>query len=118
MPLMQFLADHRTIPLTRFFLAATFFGNFAGYIFIATLIYVAWNKQLAIRLSVLVLLSSSLNDVLKLIVKNPRPFIREGTYLQKWAVSPQSAAALAAEYSPPPATPWRRPRSIPISMPR
>jgi len=101
MALMQFLADHRTVFLTRFFHAATFFGDFGGYILVATLIYVAWNKQLAIRLSVLVLLASSLNGVLKLIVKNPRPFIREGTYLSKWAVSPQGAAALATEYSTP-----------------
>ena len=99
--LVQFLAGHRTVFLTSFFHAVTFFGDSSGYLLVATLIYVAWNKRLAIRLSVLVLLTSSLNGVLKLIVKNPRPFIREGTYLQKWAVSPQSAAALATEYSTP-----------------
>ncbi|HMD77996.1 MAG TPA: phosphatase PAP2 family protein [Terracidiphilus sp.] len=99
--LVQFLAGHRTVLLTSFFHAATFFGDSSGYLLVATLIYVAWNKQLAIRLSVLVLLTSSLNGILKLIVKNPRPFIREGTYLSKWAVSPQKAAALATEYSTP-----------------
>jgi uncharacterized membrane protein len=79
MALMEFLAAHRTAFLTHLFLAATFLGDTGGYILIVTLIYVAWNKRLAVRLSVLVLLASSLNVVLKLIVKNPRPFVREGT---------------------------------------
>jgi membrane-associated phospholipid phosphatase len=101
MALMEFLAAHRTAFLTHLFLAATFLGDTGGYILIVTLIYVAWNKRLAVRLSVLVLLASSLNVVLKLIVKNPRPFVREGTYLEKWAVSPRAARGLAAQYSTP-----------------
>lgn len=101
MVLMEFLAGHRTASLTRFFLAASLFGNVGVYLLIAMLIYVAWNKQLAIRLSVLLLMTSSLNGVLKIIIANPRPFIREGTWLWKWAVSPKSAAALATEYSTP-----------------
>jgi hypothetical protein len=56
---------------------------------------------LAIRLAVLLILTSSPNGLLKLIIKNPRPFVLEGTYLKKWAVSPQSARSLAAEYSTP-----------------
>jgi membrane-associated phospholipid phosphatase len=99
--LVQFLADHRTAFLTKFFLAATFFGDVGSYILIVTLIYVAWDKKLAVRLSVLVLLAASLNGILKLSFKNPRPFIREGTWLRKWAVSPNRAAALAAEFSTP-----------------
>jgi membrane-associated phospholipid phosphatase len=101
MTVMEFLADHRTAFLTRFFLAATFFGNVSGFVLAATLIYVAWNKQLAVRLAALLLLTSSLNSVLKLIIRNPRPFIREGTYLKKWAVSAKSARELATEYSTP-----------------
>jgi membrane-associated phospholipid phosphatase len=98
---IQFLADHRTVPLTKFFYTVTTLGTFNFYVLIVTLIYVAWNKQLAIRLSVLLLLTSSLNGLLKLIIKNPRPFVREGTYLKKWAVSAREAAALAGEYSTP-----------------
>lgn len=101
MAILEFLADHRTASLTRFFLAASFFGNVGIYLLITMLIYVMWNKQLAIRLSVLLLMTSSLNGVLKIIIGNPRPFIREGTWLRKWAVSPKSAAALATEYSTP-----------------
>ena len=99
--LVQFFADHRTAFLTNFFLAAASFGSAGVYILFAILIYVAWNKQLAIRLSILILLTMALNDLLKLAIRNPRPFIREGTWQQKWAVSPQSAKALAAEYSTP-----------------
>jgi membrane-associated phospholipid phosphatase len=101
MTVMEFLADHRTAFLTKFFLTATAFGTFSVYILIITLIYVAWNKQLAIRLSVLLLLTSSLNGLLKLIIRNPRPFVSDGTYLKKWAVSPETARGLATEYSTP-----------------
>ncbi|MFZ0888116.1 MAG: phosphatase PAP2 family protein [Candidatus Binataceae bacterium] len=98
---MQFLADHRTFFLTKFFLLASFVGQVEGYILIVTLIYVMVDKTLAVRLSVLVLLTMCLNHVLKIIIKNPRPFIHEGTYLQKWAVSTENAKALATEYSMP-----------------
>lgn len=98
---LEFLAAHRTAPLTKFFLVVTSLGTFNIYILIVTLIYVAWNKQLAIRLSVLMLLTSALNGLLKLTIRNPRPFVREGTYLQKWAVSARDAAMLAGEYSTP-----------------
>lgn len=99
--LVDYLAGHRTPFLTDFFLAATTIGGFGGYFLIAMLIYVAWNKQLAIRLTVVVLFASSLNSLLKLAIKNPRPFIRQGTYLEKWAVSAKNAAQLATEYSTP-----------------
>jgi len=99
--LVQFLADHRTSYLTHFFLAITFFGGAGAYFLIAIFIYVAWNKQLAIRLLVLVLLTMTLNEILKMVIGNPRPFIRERTWLKKWAVSPEEAARLAAEYSTP-----------------
>lgn len=98
---VQFLADHRTAYLTHLFLAATFYGGASAYLLIAILIYVAWNKQLAIRLSVLVLSTMVFNDILKIAIKNPRPFIRDGNWRSKWAVSPKDAAVLAAEYSTP-----------------
>jgi membrane-associated phospholipid phosphatase len=101
MQLMQALADHRTPLLTGFFQFFTFIGDTDGYILVGTLIYVAFDKRLAVRLMVIVLLSMSLNHILKMIIKNPRPFIREGTYMQKWAVSPDMARELATEYSTP-----------------
>ncbi len=99
LPIIEFLASHRTPWLTQFFLAVSALGNL--YAFIITLIYVAWNKKVAIRLAVLMSLTSSLNILLKLFIRNPRPFVLEGTYLQKWAVSPQTARNLATEYSTP-----------------
>jgi membrane-associated phospholipid phosphatase len=101
MALMQFLADHRTPLLTDFFRFFTDIGEINGYILIATLIYVAFDKTLAIRLSVLILLTMSLNHILKIAIKNPRPFVREGTFMQKWAVPPDYARDLAMEYSTP-----------------
>ena len=101
MAVMQFLVDHRNVLLTKFFLLASFAGQVDGYILIVTLIYVMLDKTLAVRLAVLLLMTMCLNHVLKIILKNPRPFIHEGTYLQKWAVSTENAKALATEYSTP-----------------
>ncbi|MGC1340932.1 MAG: phosphatase PAP2 family protein [Candidatus Binataceae bacterium] len=101
MALMQFLADHRNVALTRIFLAATFAGEVEGYILIVTFIYVVFDKSLAIRLSVLLLLTMCLNHILKIIIKNPRPFVRERTYLKKWAISSNTAKELVTEYSTP-----------------
>lgn len=99
--LVEFLVDHRNIALTRLFLAVSFFGSPGFYVYLTVLFYVMWDKRLAIRLSILVLLTASLNDLLKILIANPRPFVRDGTYLKKWAVSPAEAKALAAEYSTP-----------------
>jgi len=101
MPLMRFLADHRSPFLTKLFLFSTFVGEVDGYIFIATLIYVMFDKRLAVRLSILVLFTMAFNHLLKIIIKNPRPFIREGTYTKQWAVSADNARELATEYSTP-----------------
>lgn len=98
---IQFLADHRTPLLTHLLRAATFFGSANAYILIILLLYVLWDKRLAIRLSVLILLTMSFNELLKTLIRNPRPFVLQGTYQQKWAVSPAQASALAAEYSTP-----------------
>jgi membrane-associated phospholipid phosphatase len=99
--IMEFLADHRSPALTTFFLAASDLGEVQGYLLISTLIYVMFDKRLAVRLSVLVSLTMSLNHVLKIIIKNPRPFIQEGDYLRKWAVPLSNARDLAIEYSTP-----------------
>ncbi len=98
---MQFLVDHRGLLLTKLFLVASFVGEPEGYILIVTLIYVMFDKILAVRLGVLVLLTMCLNHVLKIVIKNPRPFVREGTYFKKWAVSNNYAKGLAMEYSTP-----------------
>ncbi len=98
---VQFLADHRAVWLTRFFLLASLFGGARFYLLLTILLYVAWDKRFAIRLSVLILLTVSLNDILKMAIKNPRPFVPEGTYQRKWALTPAQAKSLAATYSTP-----------------
>ena len=99
--LVQLLADHRNVFLTKLAHIAAFAGGVEGYILLAALIYVVWNKRLAIQLSVVMLAALSLNDLLKMLLRNPRPFIAQGTYLQKWAVSAKSARGLAMEFSTP-----------------
>ncbi len=98
---VQFLANHREDWLTRFFLLASLLGTAKFYFLLTMLLYVAWEKRLAIRLSVLVLLAGSLNGILKIVIKNPRPFVQEGSYLRKWALTPAQAKSLALTYSTP-----------------
>ena len=98
---MEFLADHRNPALTGFFLFASNMGEVQGYLLITTLIYVAFDKRLAVRLALVVSLAMSINHVLKIIIKNSRPFIGEGDYMQKWAVPIENARDLATEWSTP-----------------
>jgi hypothetical protein len=104
--LIQFLADHRSAFLTDFFLLTTFIGDVGGYILIIVAIYVLYDKRLAIRLAAVVLLTMCLNHLLKIVIKNPRPFVHEGTYVEKWAVSADNARVLATGIRLPRATPW------------
>ena len=99
--LVQFLVEHRNPYLTLFFQSFTFLGSLEGYILVIALVYAAYDKKLAVRLAVVTLLTMSVNHILKTLIRNPRPFIRDHTYLQKWAVSPEAAADLATEYSTP-----------------
>jgi membrane-associated phospholipid phosphatase len=101
MPAMHWLADHRLSWLTPVMQAASFMGEVQGYVLVSTLIYVAFDKSLAVRLTLLVTLTMCLNHVLKILIKNPRPFVQEGDYLQKWAVPQSYASDLAMEYSTP-----------------
>ena len=64
--LVQLLADHRNVFLTKFSLAAAFWGGVDGYILLVMLFYVIWNKRLAIRLAVVALAALSLNDLFKI----------------------------------------------------
>jgi len=99
--LIRLLADRRTEFLTSLFQFFTSLGEVEGYVLLVTLIFVVYDKTLAYRLSVLTLVTMSLNHLLKSIVMNPRPFIADGTYAKRWAVSPDKAVELATEYSTP-----------------
>jgi len=99
--LIQFLADGRNGLLTAFFLFWSFLGETEGYVLILVGIYVLYDKALAYRLSAVVLLAMCLNHALKTFIRNPRPFIDEGTWAEKWAVPAGNARELATEYSTP-----------------
>ena len=98
---IEFISEYRSAPLSLFFGFFNFLGEVEGFILIVALIYAAYNKDLAVRLSVLVLLTMTLNHLLKITIQNPRPFISEGTFLEKWDVSPFKARELMAEFSTP-----------------
>jgi membrane-associated phospholipid phosphatase len=98
---IRYLAEHRAPLATALFQLFTFIGELEGYVLVVTFIYAAYDKRLAFRLAVLVLLTMSLNHVLKTLIANPRPFVAEGTYAERWAVSGAKAEELAAEYSTP-----------------
>jgi membrane-associated phospholipid phosphatase len=99
--LVQLLADHRNVFLTNLALVAAYMGAVEGYLLLIMLFYVVWNKRLAIRATVVLLAALSLNDYLKMLLQNPRPFVAQGTYLKKWAVPPSSMRGLATQYSTP-----------------
>jgi membrane-associated phospholipid phosphatase len=98
---VQLLADHRNVFLTKLALVAAFMGSVEGYILLILLFYVAWNKRLAVRATVVLLAALSLSDLLKMLLHNPRPFVAQGTYLKKWAVPPFNARSLAMQFSTP-----------------
>ncbi len=99
--IIDFFSEHRTSALSVFFGVFNFLGEVEGFILVVSLIYTCFDKRLAIRASVLVLVTMTLNHVIKISVQNPRPFIAEGTYTEKWDVSPFKARELAAEFSTP-----------------
>lgn len=101
MGLMNWLADHRPPWLTPIVQAASDLGEIQGFILVSLLIYVMFDKALAIRLSLLVALTMCLNHMAKILIQNPRPFIEEGNYLAKWAIPTDGAQDLAREYSTP-----------------
>jgi membrane-associated phospholipid phosphatase len=99
--LIRVIAEHRTPLATAFFQFFTRLGEMEGYIFVVAAIYAAFDKRLAVRLAALVLVTMTLNHVMKTIIANPRPFVVEGSFSKSWAVSEAKAKELAAEYSTP-----------------
>ena len=98
---MRALAELRTRTSTHFFQFWSLFGEIEGYVLIIALIFAVFDKRLGTRMAVLVLLAMSLNHILKTIIQNPRPFVFEGSWMQKWAVPPENARELVAEFSTP-----------------
>ena len=98
---IQLLLEHRTPPATALFQLFTFLGEIEGYVLVVALLYFTHDKKLAFRLAVLALGAMCLNHGLKTWIAHPRPFVGEGTWAEKWAVSASRAQELAGEYSTP-----------------
>ncbi len=95
------IAEHRTDWLTVFFNVWSDVGDVPGYILIITFIYGARNRDLGVRLAVLLLLSICVNHILKTVIMNPRPFAADGTWQAMWVVSAGHVESLVLEYSTP-----------------
>lgn len=98
---IQFLFEHRTLPADVLFQAFNALGDLEGYVLVITLIHVSYDKRLAFRLALLAPLTMLLNHGLKTVIANPRPFVLDGTYAEKWAVPDAHAQTLVAEFSTP-----------------
>jgi membrane-associated phospholipid phosphatase len=101
MRVLEFLAAHRSPLLTHLATAMSGLGDGRWYLLVVLATYVAWDKRLAVRLSILMTLSGSLNYILKTLIANPRPFVREDTYREKWAIPARNVESMAREYSTP-----------------
>ena len=99
--IMVGIAGHRTDWLTVFFNLLSDIGDVPGYILVITFIYGARNRDLGVRLAVLLLLTICVNHILKTVIMNPRPFAVDGTWQTMWAVSAGHIESLVLEYSTP-----------------
>ncbi len=98
---VQFLFEHRSDGLLQAAKFASLFGEVEGYVLVVALIYVCFDKHLAVRLAIVALLAMTFNHFLKILIGNPRPFVADGSFTEKWAVSPENMTELASEFSTP-----------------
>lgn len=98
---LRAISEFRTEYLTSFLQFFTFLGEDEGYILIITFIYIVYDKQLAIRLAFIVLITMAFNHLLKMLIGNPRPFVKDGSFMRNWMISPEYANELATEFSTP-----------------
>ncbi|MEM6537241.1 MAG: phosphatase PAP2 family protein [Pseudomonadota bacterium] len=96
-----YIADNRPEFATKVFQAFSFLGGMEGYLIVIALLYSVISKRLAVLASIVALVSMIANHLLKILIHNPRPFTVDGTYLDYWAVSPEHASELLAEFSTP-----------------
>ncbi len=99
--ILDIIASNRIPFLTSIFLFFTFLGDVKGYILIVVFVYWLKDKKLGIQLAYLTVVSAMFNHVLKSIIRNPRPFVTDGTYKEKWAISKADIEETALEYSTP-----------------
>jgi len=98
---MEWLAEARQPVLTAFMQFWTSAGDVQGYVLVFSLLFMAFDKALALRFGLVALLAMSINHLLKELIQNPRPFVESGTHVEHWAVSAHEAQMLSVEFSTP-----------------
>ncbi len=99
--LIHDLSELRTDFLTSIFRFFSEAGNTEGYLLIIALLFTVFDKRLGVYTSLVALSTFVINHLLKISLKNPRPFVVSNEYLQEWGVSSQRATDLINEYSTP-----------------
>ncbi len=95
------IADNRISFLTTIFLVFTFLGATEGYILLIVGIYWLKDKKIGFEITMVAIFSAFSNAILKLIIQNPRPFVKDGTYEDKWAIAESDMEDTSLEYSTP-----------------
>ncbi|MHA2030999.1 MAG: phosphatase PAP2 family protein [Candidatus Hodarchaeales archaeon] len=95
------IAENRTSFLTSFFKIFTFLGSEEAYILLVVSIYWLYKKSFGVRIALVILFSAILNHIFKISIRNPRPFVADGTYVNKWAISGETAYETSLEFSTP-----------------
>lgn len=95
------LSEHRTEWLTSLFRFFSELGNVEGYLIIIALLFTVFNKRLGIYTSLVALSTIVVNHLIKISIKNPRPFVVSNEYAEAWGVSEHRAVELITEFSTP-----------------
>jgi len=98
---ITFLSEQRHEYLTSLFRFFSELGNVEGYLVIIALLFTVVNKRLGIYASIVSLCTIVLNHLLKISIKNPRPFVVSNEYAEAWGVSEHRAVELITEFSTP-----------------
>jgi hypothetical protein len=99
---LEKIADNRSGPLTSFFKIFSFLGSEEAYILIVIAFYWLYKKSFGLRIALVLLFSSLLNHILKISIRNPRPFVTDGTSVpSEWAISGEAAEETVLQFSTP-----------------
>ena len=99
--IINWFASNRSDFLTDIFLFFSFFGAEFGYILIIAGLYWIYDKPTAFKLALLVAFTTLINHLLKIMIRNPRPYVSDGTFLENWAVDEETAIETAKSFSTP-----------------
>ena len=99
--IIDWLLQNRTDFFTNVFLFFTFLGDSLGYIIIVITIYWLYDKKIAVKVTFGLIFSLIFNQILKNVIQNPRPYVTDGTYNDKWALTENDIEETYHSYSTP-----------------